>query len=105
MCFVSKDQLDGKTKSAGATPRSGTPQRWVGPENLSSDEGQTDEEIGTHKTTAVRGTRRSLRKKKFNLTLVPPSDELVCVCVCVNYSRPSLFLKITVVTVSMFTFS
>ena len=50
LCFVSdKDQLDGKMKSSGAaTPCSGTPQRWVGPENLFSDEGQTDGEIGTH---------------------------------------------------------
>ena len=67
-CFISKDQLDGNTKSAGTTPRSGTPQRWVGPENSSSDEGQTDEEIGTHKTLAVRELRQLLRKKK---NLVP----------------------------------
>ena len=76
---VLQGQLDTKSKSEGGTPRSSTPQKWAGSEGMSSDEAQTDEEVGGDKIVPiVRGSRRSLRKKKFNLTTQPSSDELVC---------------------------
>ena len=56
---------------------SSLPDSWPHVENLSSDEGLTDEESGSHQTNTSRNRQRSMRRKKFVFTSELTSEELV----------------------------